>query len=164
MIHVAWTIFWEDCRSGQFSLIICQDPVVKGITTILNRSNTAVKLLLGSRKLPLSIIILYVVLECVFYELNDIRGSPKYNLTIRATTVVMLIYEVRCTNPKQNIIQPHISRSTGPFQYSVSAIIIDLDMVFSRFLFPIMQLITTYLYVVLVQYLQKLFVLSHMVI
>ena len=144
MIHVAWIICWEECRSGQYSLVICQEPVVKGITTILNRSNPAVKLLLGSGKLLLSIIILYVVLECVFYELNDIRGSPKSNLIRRATIVGMLIHEVRCTNPKQNIIQPHISRSTGPFQYSVCALLIDLDMVFSRFMFPIMQLSTTY--------------------
>ena len=44
------------------------------------------------------------------------------------------------------------------------ALLIDLDMVFSRFLFQIMQLSTTYLYVVLVQYLYKLFAFSHMVI
>ena len=88
-------------------MVICQDLVVKGNTTILNRSNPAVKLLLGSGKLLLSIIILYVVLECVFYELNDIRGSPESTLIRRATTLEMLINEVRCTNPKQNIIQPH---------------------------------------------------------
>ena len=87
---------------------------------------------------------LYVVLECVFYELNDIRGSPESNLIRRAITVEMLIYEVRCTNPNQNIIQPNISRSTGPFQYIVCALLIDPEMVFSRFLFPIMQLSTPY--------------------
>ena len=125
-------------------MVICQDPVVKGTTTIMNRSNPEVRLLLGYGKLLLRIIILYVVLECVFYELNDIRGSPKSNLIRRATIVGMLIHEVRYTNPKQNIIQPHISRSTGPFQYSVCALIIDLDMVFNRFIFPIMQLSTTY--------------------
>ena len=125
-------------------MVICQEPVVKGITTIMNRSNPEVKLLLGYGKLLLSIIILNVVLENVFHELNDIRGIPKSNLIRRATIVGMLILEVRCTNPKQNTIQPHISRSTGPFQYSVCALLIDLDMVLNRFLFPIMQLSTTY--------------------
>ena len=85
-----------------------------------------------------------MVLENVFHELNDIRGIPKYNLIRRATIVGMLIHEVRSTNPKQNIILPHISRSTGPFQYSVCALLIDLYMVLDRFLFPIMQLSTTY--------------------
>ena len=66
-------------------MVVCQGPLVKGITTILNRSNPAVKLLLGSGKLLLRIIILNVVLECVFYELNDIRGGPESNLIIRAT-------------------------------------------------------------------------------
>ena len=144
MIHVAWIIFWEDRRSGQCSLVICQDPVVKGITTILNRSNPEVKLLLGSGNLLLSIIILNTVRERVYHELNDIRSSPKSNLIRRATTVVMLINEVRCNNPKQNIIHPHIYRSTVPFQYIVYAFIIYLDMVFSRFLFQIMQISTTY--------------------
>ena len=54
----------------QFGL--CQDPLVKGTTKIMNGSNPAVKLLLGSGKLLFSIIILNVVLECVFYELNYI--------------------------------------------------------------------------------------------
>ena len=144
MIHVAWIICWEDCRSGQCSLVIYQEPVVKGIITIMHRSNPAVKLLLDSGKLLLIIIILNMVLEYVYHELNNIRGSPKSNLIRRSTTMGMLIYEVRCTNPKQNIIQPHISRSTGPFQYSVCTLLIDLDMVFSRFMFPIIQLSKTY--------------------
>ena len=125
-------------------MVICQDSVVKGITTIMNRSNPEVKLLLGYGKLLLIIIILNVVLETVCHELNDIRGITKSNLIRRATTVVMLIHEGRCTNPKQNIIQPHISRSTGPLQYSVCALLIYLDMVLNRFTFPIMQLSTTY--------------------
>ena len=62
MIHVDWVIYLEDCRPGQCSLVICQYPVVKGITKILNMSNPAVKLLLGYGKLLLSIIILIVVL------------------------------------------------------------------------------------------------------
>ena len=67
-------------------------------------SNPEVKLLLGYGKLLLSITILNVVLENVYHELNDIRGIPKSNLIRRATIVGMLIHEVRCTNPKQNII------------------------------------------------------------
>ena len=55
MVHVAWIICWEDCISGQCSLVICQDPVVKGIITILNRSNPAVRLLLGSGNFSLAL-------------------------------------------------------------------------------------------------------------
>ena len=97
MIH---GIFWEDCGSGQYSLVICQDPVVKGITTIMYRSNPEVKLLLGSGKICLSTTILNMVLECVCRELNDIRGSSKSNLIRRATAVGMLRQKVRCTKPK----------------------------------------------------------------
>ena len=43
-------------------MVIYQDPVVKGIITILNSYNPEVKLLLGFGKLLLSIIILNVVL------------------------------------------------------------------------------------------------------
>ena len=42
-------------------MVICQDPVVKGITTIMNRSNPEVKLLLGYGKLLLSIIISFLL-------------------------------------------------------------------------------------------------------
>ena len=112
------------------------------LTSLINIP--AVKLLFGSGNLLLSIIILNVFIERVHHELNDIRGSPKYNLIRRATTAGMLINEVRCNNPKQNIIHPHIYRSTVPFQYIVYSLLIDLDMVFSRFMFPIMQLSTTY--------------------
>ena len=116
-------------------------------------SNPAVKLLLGSGKLLLSIIILNMIPEYVFHELNDIRSSAKSKLTRRATNVVMLSQEVRYTNPKQNIIQPHISKRTIMLQDSVCVLLVDLDAVLSRFLLSIMQIGKTYWYVVLVQYL-----------
>ena len=134
-------------------MVLCQDSVVKGITTILYMSNPAVKLLLGSGKLLLSIIILNMIPEYVFHELNDIRSSAKSNPTRRATTMVMLSQEVRYTNPEKNIIQPCISKSTVLLQDSVCAILVDLDAVFRRFLLSIMQLGKTYWYVVLVHYL-----------
>ena len=116
-------------------------------------SNPAVKLILGSGKLLLSIMILNMVPEYVFNELNDIMSSDKSNLTRRATTMVMLNQEVRYTNPKQNITQPCISKSTVTLQDSVCALIVDLYAVLRRFLLSIMKLGKTYWYVVLVQYL-----------
>ena len=61
----------------QDNLVLCKDTINKGITTMLLREKTASKLLLGSGKLPLWIIIKDRVPKCVVHEMADVRGSTK---------------------------------------------------------------------------------------
>ena len=143
-IPVAGIIYWTDGGSRQDSLFLCQNLLVKGITTIIYRSNTLDMLLLSSGKLLIGIIISNKFIEFVYHGIYDTRGSEKFNLIRRATTMVMLIQEVRYTNPKKNIVQPYIFMSVGTFQNSVCAILIDPDAVFRRVLLPIIRFSTSY--------------------
>ena len=68
----------------QDSFIFCQDPVGKGITTMLCRDNPVATLLLGARKILLCIIVVSRVPEYVVHKLYDVRGGDKGNLIIRA--------------------------------------------------------------------------------
>ena len=54
---------------------LCQDTVGKGTTVMLCRTNPAAVLLLGSMKLPLCIVVVNWVPECVVHKLIDVRVS-----------------------------------------------------------------------------------------
>ena len=114
--YVSGITCWVDCGSGQESLVLCCNPVVKGMATILYRSNPTVKLLLGSGEIFLGIVILNNFLECVYHEMDDVRGGAKVNLTRRATTMVVLSHEFIYTKTIQNTM----ARSTLSFTTNIT--------------------------------------------
>ena len=89
-INSAWIIWWEDCGLFQDSLVICQDTLGKFIFIILCRINTEAKLLLGCKKLLLSIIVVNGFPEYVVNKLTNIRGGYKVKFMSRSSTTVML--------------------------------------------------------------------------
>ena len=74
----------------------------------------------------------------------------------------MLIQVVRYTNPKQNLIQTHIIRSTDTVQDVVFFLLVFLYVDFRRVMFIMIWVISTGRGVLLVQYLNKGVALFHM--
>ena len=66
-----------DSGSGNVNLVICQNPVDKGITTMLIRSNPVETFILGAQKILLLIIVIDGAPQCLFSECTDAMFSTK---------------------------------------------------------------------------------------
>ena len=73
--------------SGQYSFVLCNNPVDKGITTMLCRTKPVIMLLLGDSKHFLCIMVVNMVPECVVNKLAGVRGGTKYHSISRAVYI-----------------------------------------------------------------------------